>query len=221
MNWNGYVILEGNIGVGKSTFSRALSEALKELGLNAEAIPEPDENTNPFLALYYKDPAAHAYEMQCHLLHKRFESTQYAVAGARSGRGWYILDRSYYGDICFARVQMKDGFFTPEQYASYLSAHKSMRRFLEPPTAAIFLKASTDTLNRRIAERSRSCESGIAAAYLESLQDEIDILEAEMSRRTRVIHLDWNADQTPAQLKESARAIAMRLANLVTDDFDF
>ena len=84
MNASGYVIIEGNIGVGKSTFSAILAEEFKRAGLRAEYLPEPDETTNPFLEAYYKDPAAHAYEMQCHLLHKRFEATQYAVAGARA-----------------------------------------------------------------------------------------------------------------------------------------
>lgn len=221
MNQNGYVIIEGNIGVGKSTFSRILAEEFKREKIRAEYLPEPDEKNNPFLAKYYEDPAAHAFVMQCHLLHRRFEATQYAVAGARTGRGWFILDRSYYGDICFARVQLQDGYFTPEQYESYLSSHKSMRRFIEPPSAAIFLRASTSTCNRRIKERSRDCEAGIDPAYLGALQEQIDRLELSMMRRTRVIHLDWDTDQTEDDIRGEARLIVARLLGMQTDDWDF
>lgn len=221
MNTNGYIIIEGNIGVGKSTFSAILTEEFKRAGLRAEYLPEPDESNNPFLAAYYQDPAAHAYEMQCHLLHKRFEATQYAVAGARAGKGWFILDRSYYGDICFARVQLQDGYFTDAQYQSYLDAHKSMRRFIETPSAAIFLKASTGTCVRRINARSRDCESGIDPHYLDSLQEQIDRLELSMARKTRVIHLNWNDDRDEDDLRGEARLIVARLAQMQRDDWDF
>ena len=221
MNTSGYIIIEGNIGVGKSTFSKILSREFRRAGLRAEYLPEPDENNNPFLAAYYENPAAHAYEMQCHLLHKRFEATQYAVAGARAGRGWFILDRSYYGDICFARVQLKDGYFTEEQYQSYLDAHKSMRRFIEAPSAAIFLKASTEACAQRICTRSRSCESGIDPHYLESLQEQIDRLELSMAKKTRVIHLDWTNDRDDSDLHGEARLIVARLSQMQLDDWDF
>lgn len=221
MNENGYIIIEGNIGVGKSTFSRIIAEEFKKTGVRAEYLPEPDEKNNPFLADYYKDPAAHAYEMQQHLLHRRFDATEYAASGALSGHGWFVLDRSYYGDICFARVQVQDGYFTDAQYESYWQSHKSMRRFIEPPSAAIFLKASTETCNRRIKERARDCEAGIAPAYLESLQAQIDRLELAMARRTRVIHLDWNIDRDEEDLRGEARLIVSRLLNMQTDYWDF
>lgn len=224
MNTSGYVILEGNIGVGKSTFCRHLADAIRAEGgkeQRAEYVPEPDEKTNPFLDDYYRDPAGHAFEMQCHMLHRRFAATQYAVAGARNGKGWYILDRSYYGDVCFARVQLAMGYFTEGQFKSYLDAHKSLRSFLEPPSAAIFLRAKPETCNRRIARRARDCEAGIDPGYLEAIQEQIDRLETSLRHRTRVIALEWDDDRSDDDLRAEARAVALRLLHMHTDEFDF
>ena len=193
---NGYVIIEGNIGVGKSTFSELLAEALRERGVKAQTLPEPDETNNPFLPLYYSDPERYALEMQMHLLHKRYAATQFAQWGAMAGQGWFVLDRSFYGDLCFAAVQMRRGYFSRAQVESYHSAHRSMELHLGMPTAAIFLHAGAEDCRARISKRmsekeGRACESGIEIAYLEELQAEIDTLEAYMNGRTRVFSTPW------------------------------
>lgn len=217
---NGYVIIEGNIGVGKSTFAGHLADALRARGLKATALYEPDETNNPFLPLYYADPKKHAYEMQMHLLHKRYAVTQYAQWGAMSGQGWFILDRSFYGDLCFAAVQMRDGYFTPEQIESYHAAHRNMELHLGMPTAAIFLHADAEQCRARIGKRmsekvGRECESGIEIKYLQDLQSEIDRLEGYMTGRTRVFSSLWQSC-TPEQLAQKAGEFASRLVDGVS-----
>lgn len=221
MEKSGYVILEGNIGVGKSTFSRLLADALRKVAGRAEYLPEPDEKTNPFLAEYYESPAKTAYKMQMHLLHQRFKSTRYAQAAALAGKGWYVLDRSYYGDIAFARVQCELGYFRPAEVESYMDAHRNMREFLEPPTAAIFLCAPPEVCARRIAERARACESGVPLSYLQSLDREICSLKRTLGRRCRVLELDWSADRNETELWELALRLAGQLCGMPRDDWDF
>lgn len=218
---NGYVIIEGNIGVGKSTFARILSDTLRASGVPAEYLPEPDEKTNSFLAEYYKAPAETAYKMQMHLLHQRFKSTRYAQAAALAGHGWYILDRSYFGDICFAHVQEKSGFFTPAETESYLDAHRNMREFIEPPTCAIFLEASPETCARRIGIRQRVCEADIDIGYLRALDDEIRALADTLSCRCPVWRLEWDSDASPAKIAECASDIAKRLVGMGREDWEF
>ena len=218
---SGYVILEGNIGVGKSTFSALLADAFRKLGCNAEYLPEPDESTNPFLAEYYAKPKETAYKMQMHLLHQRFRSTQYAQTAALDGRGWYILDRSYYGDICFAHVQVRDGFFTRDELLSYLDAHRNMRRFIEPPSAAVFLMASPNVCAARIKKRARECEAGVPIDYLEKLDDEIRGLADILETRCFVLRLPWNEECTDDELRTKAMWLAERLTLGGRDDWDF
>lgn len=218
---SGYIIIEGNIGVGKSTFAKLLSQAFEAQGLQAEYLPEPDETTNPFLSAYYADPKATAYKMQMHLLHQRFKATRYAQAAALAGKGWYILDRSYFGDIAFAKVQVEDGYFTSEEYQSYLDAHRNMREFLETPTCAIFLKAAPEICASRIVKRSRDCESGIPLGYLKHLQSEIDALEAVLQARCPVLELDWTTNQTYEDLAAKAAEVVKQLTALPRKDWDF
>ena len=221
---SGYVIIEGNIGVGKSTFAQALARAISTRDCVAEYIHEPDDSTNPFLDQYYADPAAFAYKMQMHLLHARFASTRYAQAAALADRGWYILDRSYYGDICFANVQARSGYFTPAECDSYMQAHRNMREFLETPTCAIFLSAPPAVCKRRIERRARPCETGekpIPMEYLLALDGEIRKLESILDTRCRVLHLPWELDQTPEQVTAQADAVADRLLTYDNCDWDF
>lgn len=221
MEKSGYLILEGNIGVGKSTFSRLLADAFRKVAGRAEYLPEPDEKTNPFLAEYYESPAKTAYKMQMHLLHQRFKSTRYAQAAALAGKGWYVLDRSYYGDIAFARVQCELGYFRPAEVESYMDAHRNMREFLEPPTAAVFLCAPPEVCARRIAERARACESGVPLSYLQALDREICSLKRTLGHRCRVLELDWSTDRNETELWELALRLAGQLCGVPRDDWDF
>lgn len=220
-NDNGYIIIEGNIGVGKSTFAGLLAQALIRLGKRAEFLLEPDEKTNPFLAAYYADPKGTAYKMQMHLLHKRFSDTRYAQAAAIDGRGWYILDRSYYGDICFAHVQSRLGFFTDAENESYLAAHRNMREFIEPPTVALFLHANPEICKDRICKRSRNCEAGIELGYLQMLDEEIRNIETVLSGRCRVLGLDWEPELSMSALEAKALEVAEKILSLPRDDWDF
>lgn len=210
MKKNGYVIIEGNIGAGKTTFSKYLTNALKGIGCEATLLLEPVES-NPFLPLYYKDSQRYAYTMQEHLLSRRYAMTQFAQWGALSEQGWFIMDRSYFGDLYFAMVQMKDGFFTFEEFMSYIFSHRVMQTNIHFPTAAIFLNASPETCKRRADARSRDCEKEMPLSYLESLDYEIGKLEAFMSRMTRVIDLPWDVDQNEDMLKRCADDVALSL----------
>ena len=216
MRTNGYVIIEGNIGAGKSTFAQALSKAIALYGCAAHYMPEPDETNNPFLPLYYADPKRWAFTMQAHLLSQRYEMTQFAQHGALAGKGWFIMDRSYFGDLYFANVQMKDGFFTPDEYRSYVSLHKAMQANIHFPTAAIFLACEPKTcltrINKRMTEKAgRACESSIQIGYLQSLQAEIVKMRNFLSTQTEVHILPWDEKQSDTEIFKKACEIAETL----------
>lgn len=224
MRESGYIIIEGNIGVGKSTFAGAMAAAIRAMGARAECIYEPDEKNNPYLAKYYDDPRRYAFTMQMHLLHSRFAQTWRAQANALGGRGWYILDRSYYGDVCFARVQEKMGYFTDDERNTYIQAHRNMRAFLELPSAAIFLAAPPSVCKARIDRRGRECETGrkpISTDYIEALENELELLEDILDARCHTMHLDWSADVTPKIIESRACDIAHGLLTSAHYDWDF
>ena len=148
-----------------------------------------------------------------HLLSKRYEMTQYAQHGALMGKGWFIMDRSYFGDLYFANVQMKDGYFTPDEYASYVSLHKAMQANIHFPTAAIFLHCSPEICKQRIEKRmseraGRKCESAIDLAYLSSLNKEIWQMYTFMRTQTETKLLPWDEEREQQEIEAEAKRIA-------------
>ena len=121
-------------------------------------------------------------------------------------------------------IQAKSGYFTPAECESYLQAHRNMREFIEPPTAAIFLCAPPAICKQRIEKRARPCETGkkpIPVEYLAALDDEIGKLERVLDARCRVLHLPWHLDQTPDQIAAQAGSIADALLSHDDGEWDF
>lgn len=206
----GVVIVEGLIGAGKSTFCEALAEELK-----GEALFEPDETNNPFLSLYYADPARWSYTMQTHLLSCRYRAHMYAQAKVLHQRnGWCVMDRSYFGDACFARVQQRLGYFSDAEYLSYFHLHKDMQAGILYPTAAIFLNCAPKTCDKRIAKRitektGRACETAIDLDYLQKLAEEIERMKGDLKAQgVPVIEVPWDEDRTPDEIRAKAKEIA-------------
>lgn len=218
---NGLIILEGNIGAGKSTFAKALANVL-----GGEFIAEPDETTNPYLADYYEDPARYAFEMQMFLLSRRYRAQKYAQAKARHKGGFVIMDRSYYGDVCFANVQKKMGYFSDRDYETYLAHHTDMKAGLEPPVMSVFLdvepRICLGRINKRMSEKAgRLCESGISLDYLEALNQEILNLRESMKGKSDVVRVDWNHSSGLDGIVDEAIHISQRVLSRECGVYDF
>ena len=68
------IIIEGNIGVGKSTLAHQLAEQ-NDFRLFEEGA-DTNQQFKKYLELYYKDPSRYALEMQFWLLSTRFKQHQ-------------------------------------------------------------------------------------------------------------------------------------------------
>lgn len=218
----GLIIVEGNIGAGKSTFAKILANAL-----DGEYLPEPDEKTNPYLADYYRDPLRWAFDVQMFLLTKRYRAQRYAQSKVRhNGGGFVVLDRSYYGDVCFANVQKQLGYFSQRDYDTYLCHHTDMKAFLEPPAVAIFLDVASEVckqrINRRMSEKAgRACESDISLDYLNRLDREITTLADSMEGNTIVKRLPWSKEKTEDEIRNLCEGFALDIKSRKQSVYDF
>ena len=211
-----YVVVQGCIGVGKSTFTQTLADLAE-----GEALFEPADGegilNNPFLSKYYGDSRRWGYTMQVHLLGCRFRAHMYAQSKCLYKGGIVVADSSYWGDQCFAKMLYDDGIMTKDEYISYMRLHKSMQANLLYPTACISLHATPDICNKRIAKRmsereGRKCESAIDVGYLTKLQNQLDLLEKEfVTRGVLTIPLDWNEEKSPEQIKEAAQNVLAQI----------
>lgn len=161
-----YILIEGGIGLGKTTLAEALG---KKLG--AKVLFEPAEGVNPYLEDYYSDPAAYAFKIQVFLLWRRFRAHSLAQALVMQGECSVISDRSYYGDRAFARVQHDLGFFDDRDLETYTELHRDMGRSLVMPTCVILLDGDVDLAFSRISSRGRGCEVGMSKEYWQAVQD--------------------------------------------------
>jgi deoxyguanosine kinase len=154
-----YIVIEGPIGVGKTSLARRLAETL-----SADLILEQAES-NPFLERFYRDPVGAALPAQLHFLFQRVQQ----LAAFRQDDLFssirvsdYLLEK----DRLFARVTLDEA-----EYGLYDQIYS--RVVIDPPKPdlVIFLQAPVDVLLQRITRRGIKAEQLIERAYLERLNE--------------------------------------------------
>jgi deoxyadenosine/deoxycytidine kinase len=195
------IVIEGIIGVGKSTLSQDLAKLL-----GYHFLKEPVED-NPYLEQFYANPKRYALEMQFWLMSKRFTMHQEAIELVwRTGQG-VVMDRSIYGDRVFAEQNYLDKNIDKAGLDNYLNMSKVMTQFLMVPHLTLYLDASPKTCQQRIKHRLRNCERQIPLNYLEGLTKLYKNLMLQMKQLgSNVINFDWenfhDADYVLETIKE-------------------
>lgn len=153
------VVVEGPIGVGKTTLARKLAGAI-----GADTVLEQADE-NPFLERFYRNPRAAAFPAQLYFLFQRAKQLgelrqQDLFAPVRVAD--YLLDK----DRLFARITLED-----DEYALYEQVYARLSLDAPRPDLVVFLQAPIDTLLERIARRGIRYEKYIDAEYLQRLVD--------------------------------------------------
>lgn len=154
-----YIVIEGPIGVGKTTLSRKLAE---HLGAQV-VLEQPQEN--PFLEKFYRDAARYALQTQMFFLFQRIQQLQeLAQSDLFSTRfvGDFLLEK----DPLFARLTLAD-----EELKLYEQLYQHMCPHAVKPDLVIYLQAPVDTLLERIKKRGIPMEASISPDYLQRLGD--------------------------------------------------
>lgn len=155
-----FIAIAGNIGAGKSTLTKMLSQHFgwkPFYEANAE---------NPYLADFYKDMQRWSFQSQVFFLSKRLEHHRQLV----DYPGTVLQDRTVYEDAeIFATNLYHQGKMIGRDYETYRRLYEAVCAFLPAPDLVIYLQASTDTLLRHITQRGRAFEQDIAEDYIAQL----------------------------------------------------
>jgi deoxyadenosine/deoxycytidine kinase len=157
-----YIIVAGNIGVGKSTLVHMLCQQM-----GWEPFYEP-VTENPYLADFYNDMNTWSFHSQVFFLSHRLQIQHDIV----QRQGSVIQDRSIFEDAeIFALNLYLQGYLSQRDYSTYRALYQAMNDFLPPPDLVIYLRASVSTLLHRIMQRNRDYEKSISPEYLSRLND--------------------------------------------------
>ena len=152
-----YIVIEGPIGVGKTTLTRALA---KRFG--ARTVFEIVEE-NPFLASFYQDRNKFAFQTQLFFLLSRFKQQQDLFQQELFSQGT-VSDYLFAKDRIFASITLD-----PNELALYERIYDMLGPRVMKPDLVIYLQARMDVLLTRIKKRGREFERKFDADYLGEL----------------------------------------------------
>ena len=154
-----YVVVEGPIGVGKTSLARRLAASF-----GSDLVLEQGEE-NPFLERFYRNPRAAAFQTQLYFLFQRARQLQDLRQQDMFQRvrvADYLLDK----DRLFARLTLDD-----EEYGLYEQVYARLAIDAPVPDLVVYLQAPADVLLERIARRGIAYEQAIERRYLERLSE--------------------------------------------------
>ena len=154
-----YVVVEGPIGVGKTTLARAISEA------SGASLMLEEPEANPFLPRFYENAERYALPTQLFFLFQRIDQ----LAGLNQSdlfRRGTICDFMLEKDALFARLNLKD-----DELKLYEQIYDHLKPRAPVPDLVIYLQAAPDTLIERVQRRGAAYEKNIPDPYLIGLAE--------------------------------------------------
>jgi len=152
------IIIEGAIGVGKSSLSHKLSATLNSRLL----LEKPDDN--PFIERFYKSPKRYSLPTRLFFLFQRVQ--QLADVHQTTEQSGLVADFMIAKDPIFAGLTLSD-----EELTLYQQVYQSLSVDALKPDLIVYLQAPVPVLQARIKKRKIAYEQKIDASYLQRLSD--------------------------------------------------
>ncbi len=154
-----YLVIEGNIGAGKTSLSKMLSEQL-----NARLILE-EFSDNPFLPLFYKNPERYAFPVELFFMTERHKQLQELLLEGNLFQEYIVSDYIFSKTLLFAGQNLEN-----EEFRLFQKLFNTLNASFPKPHLLVYIHRPISQLLLNIKKRGRSYESDISSDYLQKIQ---------------------------------------------------
>jgi len=155
-----YVVIEGNIGAGKTTLATRISEEF-----NARLILEKFAD-NPFLPKFYDDPEKYSFPLELSFLASRYKQLQEELVPQDLFRAFTVADYYFMKSLVFASSTLMG-----DEYNLYRQIFYIIYGSLPKPDIFVYLHLNPEKLLQNIEKRGRNYEKSITKEYLQKIQE--------------------------------------------------
>ena len=155
-----YVVIEGNIGAGKTTLATRIAEQF-----NARLILEQFAD-NPFLPKFYQDPEKYSFPLELSFLASQYKQLNEELGSQDIFKAFTVADYYFMKSLVFAASTLKG-----DEYNLYRQIFYIIYGSLPKPDIYVYLHINTERLMSNIRKRGRDYERSITGEYLQKIQD--------------------------------------------------
>src|SRR5512138_846087 len=159
INYN-YVVIEGNIGAGKTTLARKIADQF-----NARLILERFAD-NPFLPKFYKEPDKYSFPLELSFLADRYKQLKEELVAQDLFKAFTVADYYFMKSLVFAASTLSG-----DEYNLYRQIFYIIYGSLPKPDIYVYLHLNPDKLLLNIEKRGRNYEQSISREYLKKIEE--------------------------------------------------
>jgi deoxyadenosine/deoxycytidine kinase len=160
VNRYNYIVIEGNIGAGKTTLATMIAEKY-----NGRLMLETFAD-NPFLPKFYQDPDKYSFPLELSFLASRYKQLNEELGFTDLFKSFTVADYYFMKSLVFAASTLKGDEFNLYRQIFYI-----IYGSLPKPDIYVYLHIMPERLLSNIMKRGRPYEKGITQEYLQKIQD--------------------------------------------------
>lgn len=154
-----FLVIEGNIGAGKTTLAKKLAEEE-----NAKLVLEQFAD-NPFLPKFYQNQERYSFPLELSFLADRYRQIKKEVLNLDLFHSLLISDYYFAKSAIFARNTLQ-----PDEYRLFREIFDIIFESMPKPDLYVYLHADVERLLKNIETRGRDYEQNMDPAYLEKIR---------------------------------------------------
>lgn len=175
-----FIVIEGNIGAGKTSLAKMLSEDLKGR-LILERFAE-----NPFLPKFYKEPPRWAFALELSFLADRYKQLKEELLQPSLFDQYIIADYYFMKSLIFSKETLAE-----DEFNLYKQLFEIIYHSIPKPNLFVYLHAPIDKILKQIKQRGRSYEQEISKEYLENIhKNYLEFIETQKNIPILVINTE-------------------------------